>query len=79
LQRNAIQNSLNQQLAALAQQYADSLNEKAGDLGYGRDKAPTNKPNTKNLADKKQARERAAKAQLRRKRQRANKKKGGKK
>jgi hypothetical protein len=35
LQVAGIQNSLNQQLAALAQQYAHDLNDQAGSLGYG--------------------------------------------
>lgn len=35
LQLSGIQSSLNQQLAALAQQYGNDLNEQAGDLGYG--------------------------------------------
>lgn len=44
LQQATIQSSLNQQLAALAQQYANDLNDQAGTLGYGRATAGTSKP-----------------------------------
>lgn len=44
-QTSAIQSSLNQQLAALAQQYADSLNDQAGTLGYGQNQQPIPPPN----------------------------------
>ena len=83
LQRTAIQNSLNQQLAGLAQQRSDDLNAEAGTLGFGQAVQPPKESNLgrataqrKAAAKKrKQARERA---ERRRKQQRANKK-GGKK
>jgi hypothetical protein len=47
LQRSAIQSSLNQQLAALAQQYAHDLNTEAGGLGFGRAEGQTSNINKK--------------------------------
>jgi hypothetical protein len=55
--RASIQNSLSQQLAALAQEEADRLNEDAGDLGYGDYSGEThshddNSPNRGNRGNK---------------------------
>jgi len=78
LQRTAIQSSLNQQLAALAQQYADDLNGEAGGLGYGQN----TQPQTNSNKDEKAAERKRERNQRRRKRQRDHKKdhkKGGKK
>lgn len=44
IQRGSIQATLQQQLAALAQQYANDLGGQAGSLGFGKDKLPKKKP-----------------------------------
>lgn len=62
LQRNSIQTSLNQQLAALAQQQADALNEQAGSLGFGQNNQPLFTSNEGRIQAKKDAAAAKAKA-----------------
>lgn len=83
MQQAAIQSSLNQQLAALAQQYADDLNDEAGGLGYGQDEKPLPKDNKERKAEQRQAlkekNQRIRERNRRRRQRQRNKKKGGKK